>query len=37
MGAEGDLSGAEDAWIALDREIAGLTAALTDKTSQQTG
>ena len=37
MGAEGDLSGADDGWNALRREIDRLMAALADKTSQQTG
>lgn len=37
MGAAGDLSGADDGWGALRLEIDRLTAALADKTSQQTG
>jgi len=37
MGAEGDLSGANDGWNALRVEINSLTTALADKTSQPTG
>ncbi|CAN7442589.1 Hpt domain-containing protein [Phenylobacterium sp. LjRoot225] len=37
MGAGGDLSGADGGWNALRLEIDRLTAALADKTSQQTG
>lgn len=35
MGADGDLSGAEDAWTALSAEVERLVAALAERIDQQ--